>query len=230
MPDKYVAYYRVSTDKQEERKNKKERGLGLEAQEAIVKYFFPTVEREFTEIMSGKNMKDRPILKKAIEYCQKNDCTLVVAKVDRLARNVIDGLSIVEMLGNKIKFCDLPANVDKFTLTLYFAFAEREREMISIRIRDAFNRKRERGENMHFHYRPFTIEDSLKGAKVRKDTAMEQGESIRAYNYIVSLRKDNLRWDDIAKKLNESEFKTNTGKHFSKSAAWYLYKRHHQTK
>ena len=85
---KFVAYYRVSTDKQGRS------GLGLEAQQELVRNYLNggrwSVIGEFTEIESGtrKRLKNRPMLKAALELARKQKATLVVAKLDRLARDV----------------------------------------------------------------------------------------------------------------------------------------------
>ena len=82
----YVAYYRVSTEKQ------KKSGLGLESQKAIVQYFSEidkaTIIKEFTEAESGKAIDNRPQLQQAINYCLAHGYTLIVAKLDRLSRDV----------------------------------------------------------------------------------------------------------------------------------------------
>ena len=81
----YIAYYRVSTTRQGES------GLGLEAQREAVTQFIKTnegtVANEYIEIESGKK-KDRPRLLEAISQCKKQKATLIIAKLDRLARNV----------------------------------------------------------------------------------------------------------------------------------------------
>ena len=85
MKGKFVAYYRVSTKKQGQS------GLGLEAQkDAVADYLNGghwTLLDQFTEIESGKR-SDRPELAKALAMCRLRGATLVVAKLDRLARNV----------------------------------------------------------------------------------------------------------------------------------------------
>ena len=80
---KCVVYYRVSTKKQGQS------GLGLEAQRTIVENYLKnnTVINEFTEIETGKSA-NRPQLNKALQACKENNATLVVAKLDRLARNL----------------------------------------------------------------------------------------------------------------------------------------------
>ena len=90
----FVAYYRVSTERQGES------GLGLEAQREAVSRFLgsgrgsASLLAEFTEVESGKRHTNRPELLKAIELSRRQKATLVIAKLDRLARNVhfISGL------------------------------------------------------------------------------------------------------------------------------------------
>ena len=86
----FVAYYRVSTDRQGES------GLGLEAQRAAVVRFTQgaSLLSEFQEIESGKRHADRPQLAAALDTCRRQKATLVIARLDRLARNVyfISGL------------------------------------------------------------------------------------------------------------------------------------------
>ena len=85
MRGRFIAYYRVSTDKQGKS------GLGLDAQrKAVVDYLDGgkwTLLDEFTEIESGKR-NDRPELERALAACKKHRAKLVIAKLDRLSRNV----------------------------------------------------------------------------------------------------------------------------------------------
>ena len=139
------AYYRVSTDKQGRS------GLGLDAQrEAIRAYAANTggqVSAEFVEVESGKR-SDRPELAKAIEAARKGGGTLVIAKLDRLARNTRFLLSIVES-GANVAFCDLPqipaGAVGKFMLTQMAAVAELEAGLISERTKAALAAAKARG-------------------------------------------------------------------------------------
>jgi len=138
----FVAYYRVSTVGQGES------GLGLEAQqEAVSRYLAtlpssPQVLEHFTEIESGKK-KDRPALLEAITLCKRKKATLIIAKLDRLARNVhfISGLmeSRVEFLA-----CDNP-HANRLMVHMLAAFAEHEREMISQRTKDGLRAAKARG-------------------------------------------------------------------------------------
>ncbi len=137
----FVAYYRVSTVSQGES------GLGLEAQQNAVAGYLsalpsPIVLEHFTEIESGKR-KDRPELTKAIALCKRKKATLIIAKLDRLARNVhfISGLmeSRVEFLA-----CDNPY-ANRLMVHMLAAFAEHEREMISQRTKDGLRAAKARG-------------------------------------------------------------------------------------
>lgn len=125
----FIAYYRVSTDKQGQS------GLGLEAQRAAVARHIgdsPLIS-EYTEIESGKQSKNRPQLLAAINECKTKKATLVIAKLDRLSRNVAFISSIME---NNTDFvcCDNP-HATKLMLHMLAAFAEHEREQISARIK-----------------------------------------------------------------------------------------------
>lgn len=135
----YVAYYRVSTTKQGQS------GLGLEAQRSAVQAFTQseTVIAEFTEIETGKR-DDRPQLNAALQFAAKHSATLVIAKLDRLSRDVhfISGLLKRNV---PIKACDMPY-ADNFQFHIMAAVAEKEREMIGERTRAAIAAKRARGQ------------------------------------------------------------------------------------
>lgn len=143
---KYVAYYRVSTAKQGES------GLGLSAQQAIINQYInrDDIIASFTDIKSGKTL-EREGLEEAIQLAIKEKASLVVAKHDRLSRNVVDALTTLDRLvqnGANLVCLDLPSNTDKFTITIMFAVAERERELISIRTKNALAEKKKRGERV----------------------------------------------------------------------------------
>lgn len=128
----YICYYRVST------KEQGQSGLGLEAQEKAVKNITDNgiVIKSFTEIESGKK-NNRPMLLEAINMCKLKNATLVVAKLDRLSRNVYFISSLME---SKVKFiCADFKEVDNFTLHIFASLAERERKMISERTTNGLN-------------------------------------------------------------------------------------------
>lgn len=128
MQKTFVAYYRVSTDKQGMD------GYGMTAQKEIVSRHIGTQNgkliAEFSEVESGKN-DERPELAKALELVKKTKGTLVIAKLDRLSRNAAFLLTLQTA---QIDFvcCDCP-NADRFTIGILALVAQRERELISER-------------------------------------------------------------------------------------------------
>ena len=144
---RFVAYYRVSTDRQGKS------GLGLDAQRAAVAQYVAgaggVVAAEFEEVESGKR-NDRPQLAAALAACRARRAALVIAKLDRLARNARFLLHVVEGTGEAgVVFCDLPSvppgPVGKFLLTQMAAVAELEAGLISQRTRAALAAAKARG-------------------------------------------------------------------------------------
>lgn len=138
----YVPYYRVSTDRQGRS------GLGLDAQRAAVAGYTQgrgEVLAAFTEIESGKK-NDRPELAKALALCRQKKARLVIAKLDRLARNVA---FIANLMDSGVDFiaCDMP-EANRLTMHILAAVAEHEREMISKRTREALAAARARGQRL----------------------------------------------------------------------------------
>jgi len=135
----FVAYYRVSTDRQGIS------GLGLDAQrEAVSRYVAAEpMLAEFQEIESGKSHTNRPQLIAAMELCRKQKATLVIAKLDRLARDVhfISGLM---KSGVEFVAVDMP-HANRLTVHILAAVAEHEREMISARTKVALAEVKKRG-------------------------------------------------------------------------------------
>lgn len=136
----FVSYNRVSTARQGMS------GLGLEAQRAAASAYLAanvgTMLAEFTEVESGKK-DQRPELKAAIEMCRKDGATLLIAKLDRLARNVA---FIANLLESGVRFvaADMP-NADRFMMHVYAAMAEEEGRRISERTRAALASAKARG-------------------------------------------------------------------------------------
>jgi DNA invertase Pin-like site-specific DNA recombinase len=136
----FVAYYRVSTNKQGAS------GLGLEAQQAAVQSYLNggkwKLVAEFTEVESGKH-SDRPKLAAALTACKRRKATLVIAKLDRLARNVHFISGLMES-GVDFVATDCP-NDDRFMLHIRAAMAEDEARKISQRTKAALQAAKARG-------------------------------------------------------------------------------------
>jgi DNA invertase Pin-like site-specific DNA recombinase len=130
--DRFVAYYRVSTDRQGKS------GLGLEAQREAVQSYLDggswTLAAEVTEVESGKR-NDRPELDRALGLCRLYGATLVVAKLDRLARNVAFISKLMES-GVDFVAVDFP-QANRLTVHILAAVAEHEAAMISARTKAA---------------------------------------------------------------------------------------------
>ena len=138
----FVAYYRVSTERQGES------GLGLAAQREAVSRFLgsggsTSLLAEFTEVESGKRHTNRPELLRAIELSRRQKATLVIAKLDRLARNVHFISGLMET-GVEFVAADMP-QANRLTIHILAAFAEHEREAISQRTKGALQAARKRG-------------------------------------------------------------------------------------
>lgn len=143
--ERIVAYYRVSTQRQGQS------GLGLEAQrEAVRRYMegHPTeLLGEFEEVETGKGanaLDKRPQLRAAVAMAKKSRATLLIAKLDRLARNVHFVSGLLET-GVQFRSCDFP-DADRTMIHFYAVMAEHEGRRISERIRDALAAKKARGE------------------------------------------------------------------------------------
>jgi DNA invertase Pin-like site-specific DNA recombinase len=138
--DKFVAYYRVSTDRQ------RKSGLGLEAQRKAVHDYLNggtwSLVGDFTEIESGKRNK-RPELEKALAVCKRQKAKLVIAKLDRLSRNLA---FIATLMDSGVEFVavDNP-HANKLTVHILAAVAQHEREMIAQRTKDALQAAKARG-------------------------------------------------------------------------------------
>ena len=126
----FIAYYRVSTQRQGLS------GLGLEAQKSSVLSFLNnrTILAEFTDVETGKN-DNRPQLLKAIELAKQTNSTLLIAKLDRLSRNLT---FVSTLMDTKMKFicADMP-DANELTIHIFAALAQWERKRISERTKGA---------------------------------------------------------------------------------------------
>lgn len=202
---KYVAYYRVSTQKQGRS------GLGLDAQrEGIHSFCGQNLIGEFIEIESG-GKTSRKELAKAIELCQKENAKLIANRLDRVLRN----LEIVVALRiNKVMFTALDClNDSDMIINIKAALAEDELRKVSERTRAALQQKKTRGFKLG---KPenFSDEGRRKGIEVRKEAANTHPANVQATELIRLYQRDKLTTRAIAQKLNDNGFKTRRGKLF----------------
>jgi len=184
----YIAYYRVSTQRQGQS------GLGLDAQRFAVQGY--DIIEEFTEVESGKKT-DRPQLEAALAMAKEKGATLLIAKIDRLARNVhfISGLLDANV---PIKCADMP-EADRTFLQMAAVFAEWEGRRISERTKAALAQAKARGITLG-------SPDPSKGGKVtgKARKAATAKVAPEAMPNIRTLRKAGQSLRAIASALNEA--------------------------
>lgn len=169
---KFVAYYRVSTDRQGQS------GLGLKAQRQLVTTFLNggrwSLIGEFTEIESGtrKRLRERPMLAAALDLARKQKATLVVAKLDRLARDVE---FISTLLNGKVPFvcADMP-EADRTFLQMMAVFAEYEAKRISERTTQALAALKRQGRVLGSPNPEIGSAEGVKVIKARADAYAEK--------------------------------------------------------
>jgi DNA invertase Pin-like site-specific DNA recombinase len=203
---KFVAYYRVSTAKQGRS------GLGLEAQQASIRSFVNDGEilAEYVEVESGKH-DDRLELARAIAHAQRESATLIIAKLDRLARSVAFIFALRDS-GVKFLACDMP-EANTLTIRLLAAMAQHERELISERTKAALTAKKARGFVLGSPQN-LTREAVIKAANARQRRALDDPANRRATELAALYRDRGLSYSAIAKKLNSNGHVTRRGNSF----------------
>jgi DNA invertase Pin-like site-specific DNA recombinase len=166
----FIAYYRVST-KQQGRS-----GLGLEAQRMAVASYLDGQQpiQSYQDIESGAN-DARPQLRAALDLCRLTGATLLVAKLDRLSRNVAF-LATLQDSGQRFVCADMPEAND-LTIHVMAAVAQAERKMISQRTRDALAAAKARGRKLggdRGNLPSVSVSGRLRSAEVRASRAAER--------------------------------------------------------
>ena len=223
-PMKVVGYVRVSTKRQGES------GLGLEAQRLAVETYGngsgTRVIAMYTEVESGKRA-DRPELHKAIAHARRSKATFVVAKMDRLARNVAFLAALMDA-GADFVACDNP-HANRLTVHILAAVAEDEARRISVRTKAALGAAKRRGVKLGSARPGHWADPERRAARVRGLPAgRERSIDVRrkaardAYADlspdVTGWRKDGLSLGKIAARLNEQGHTTRRGSAWTANA------------
>lgn len=200
---KYVAYYRVSGQQQGIS------GLGLEAQRTAVQRYLNggtwQMVAEYIEVESGRKTRNRPQLKSALAAAKKARATLLVAKLDRLSRNVHFLSGLLES-GVRFKAVDMP-QADKTMLHMMAVIAEWEADRISQRTRAALAEAKKRGKQLG---NPATLKP---GNDQLKKEAQERAEGLRAT--LLGFIRQGLAQRQMVSELNRAGVPTARGGQWS---------------
>ena len=210
----YVSYLRQSTKKQSLS------NLGIEAQREIIQKYLGQIKpiAEFVETESGKKT-DRPKLTEALDLCRKTKSTLIVAKLDRLSRNVAFTSKLLES-DVEIKFCDFP-EANRLVLHIIASIAEYEAGLISTRTKQALMAKKARGVSLG---KPENLVNNLgkaitKSNLTNRQRALDNDNNRRAIAMLKVMANQDLSLSEMARRLNEEGFVTSQGKQFT---AWQV--------
>ncbi len=229
---KYVAYIRVST------KEQAYSTLGIEAQKSIVRSFTKgeTIIKEFVEVESGRN-PNRPLLNEAIALAKKEGATLVIARLDRLARNTVFVMNLIDA---DIDFvcCDMPS-ANRMTLGIFALLAEEEARSISFRTKAALNEIKEKIARGEEHVSKSgnvvtklggaiapTEEARSKAYETNRKKAKENPDNMKAVAFIKNLVESGDSFKQITDKLNSAGFMTSRGGKFYPAQTTRLYERY----
>ena len=169
----FVAYYRVSTQRQGDT------GYGLDAQKRKVPEHLNggkwKLLQEFTEIESGRNNR-RVQFKEALKLCKKTGAKLVVAKLDRLSRNLLFLVTLMES-GVEFECCDMP-DANKLTLHVLGAVAENESTRVRERTKLALAEAKIRGVQLGNPHTDIRLKAGRKGNRVQRNEANDFAKEI----------------------------------------------------
>lgn len=233
---KACIYVRVSTQKQGMS------GLGIEAQRETCMNYIKQVGndfvKEFKDIESGKK-RNRAGLMQAIEYCKQNNCTLVFAKLDRLARDVEFTFKVINT-GIQVHFCDMP-QLNTLILGVMATVAQYERELTSIRDKEALKAKKQRNEetggthnlwgskNGNINRAEAIKKAAAVSASTRREKARQNANNKAFFEFITDFQAihgkitSQTDWQVISDELNRRGKLTSTGKTFDKNRARAMY-------
>ncbi|WP_140484979.1 recombinase family protein [Flavobacterium sp. GSA192] len=217
---KYIAYYRVS------RKEQGISGLGLSAQRSSVQKYVSSQDgiilNEYTEIETGTNKRIRVEIQKAIQLAKNENAILVIAKLDRLARNVNFVSSLMDA-GIEFLAVDMPT-ANHFTIHIYSALAEQEAKLISSRTRLALAELRKSGVTLG-NPKNLNSDARAKGIQKIKENAINNDRNRQAKSIIQNCKDRGMSYREIAEYLNQLNFKTRHGNKFFPASVYQLYQK-----
>ena len=228
----FVAYYRISTKKQSRE---------MPAQKTAVKNYlkkqWPPI-KSFTETESGKSAHNRPALHEALDYCYENNATLIVAKLDRLSRD-LEFIGWLQKTVIKFVCCDMP-QATRETIGFMGVMARWEREQIARRTKEALAEKKKKGVKLGYARREVRaglkrywrehkkrkkaiekkqakIEAKKPKAKPIKLTKAQQSD-MRVIPAIKVMRRQDKTFKEIAEALNEEGIPSRFGQRWHKTS------------
>lgn len=213
---KFIAYYRVSTERQGRS------GLGLDAQKSAVTEYLAHIPHhlfgEMIEIESGRST-DRPQLRDALRLCRVHHATLIIAKLDRLARSVAFVSEVIES-GIEFVAVDFP-QANRLTIHILAAVAEHEGRCISERTKLALAAARKRGVVLGGDRGSLQLvakSGAIKSAQVRREAAVRRAADIAPI--IELLRREGRSFQQVAHELTLRNVPSARGGKWTASQVW----------
>ena len=211
MALKFVIYRRISGGS-----NQIKSGLGLEAQTYEINCYLQGLDDyvivdEFTEIASGKNHQNRPILQSAIEKSIETNSILLTSRICRLNRDLEFTAHLMKSTKVTFRIATMPT-ADNFIIAIYAAMVQKDREMISIRTKNALRECRKRGKKLGIKGK-----ENIKKANLKK---IEQADKFaeKVKKVVLPMREEGKTYLQISKILCDVNFLTPRGKQFTPSS------------
>ena len=206
--EKFVIYRRVSGGH-----NQIKSGYGLDVQSTEINSYMCglteyKITKEFSEIASGKDHKNRPVLQKAIETAIKTNSIILISRICRLSRDLEYWAGFMKNTKVKFRIATNPS-ADNFMIAIYAAMVMKDREEIARRTKSALREARKRGVKLGV----MGSENIKKANEIKVKKAKEFANTIKPI--IIPLRKQGLSYKEIANRLNLVGISTMRGKSFA---------------
>lgn len=223
----YVSYLRMS--KLNNNKTIAD-SYGIEAQRQDIKRYLShiggVIVQEYVEVETGTRKKVRIEIQKAIDLCKQTGATLLIAKLDRLSRDVAFTANLMNSGVNFI--CVDNPNATRLTIHILAAVAEDEARRISDRVKKSLAIAKSKGVLLGADQpgsKPWNNAARQASIATRKELALINPNSKRAAGYVCTLRTTGLTFQEISDKLNKEGFVTARNKAFTPMAAYLLHQK-----